>query len=77
MINFIDGYSRKCWTYFLCEKSEALSIFMEFKAMAERELGKSLICMRTDHRGEYNSKSFEDYCKENGIKRQPTAAFTP
>lgn len=36
MINFIDDYSRKCWSYFLAEKSEALQTFKIFKAAVER-----------------------------------------
>ena len=43
----------------------------------ERELGQTLACLRTDRGGEYNSKEFEEYCKENGIKRQLTAGYTP
>lgn len=77
MINFIDDYSRKCWSFFITEKSEALHIFKEFKAAAERELGQPLVCLRSDRGGEYNSKAFEEYCKVNGIKRQLTAAYTP
>lgn len=77
IINFIDDYTRKYWTYFLSEKSEALRTFKEFKATAERELGQNLVCLRTDRGGEYNSKAFEDYCKEIGVKRQLMAAYTP
>lgn len=74
VIAFIDDYSRKCWTFFLVEKSEA---FKEFKAAAEREYGELLVCLRTDKVGEYNSKAFNDFCTEQGIKRQLTAAYTP
>ena len=77
IINFIDDYSRKCWSYFLTEKSEAFTTFKEFKAGVERELGQALVCLRTDRGGEFNSKEFEEYCKANGIKRQLTAAYTP
>ncbi|CAA7040777.1 unnamed protein product [Microthlaspi erraticum] len=77
ILNFIDDFSRKCWTYLLSEKSEALAVFKEFKAAVERELGEKLVCLRTDRGGEYNSKAFEAFCKETGIKRQLTAAYTP
>jgi len=77
IINFIDDFSRKCWTYFLNEKSEALRVFKEFKVAAERETGEWLICLRTDRGGEYNSRAFQDFCVDNGIKRQLTAAYTP
>lgn len=77
IINFIDDHSRKCWTYFLAEKSEALNVFKEFKTTVEREAGVLLVCLRSDRGGEYNSKAFQAYCTETGIKRQLTAAYTP
>lgn len=77
IINFIDEFNRKCWIYILSEKYEALRTFKEFKAMAERETGLSLGCLRLDRGGEFNSAAFQDYCRENGIKRQLTAAYTP
>lgn len=77
IINFIDEFSRKCWSFFLAEKSEALRTFKEFKNAAERESGELLVCLRTDRGGEYNSKAFQDYCVEHDIKRQLTAAYTP
>jgi len=77
ILNFIDDFSRKCWTYLLSEKSEAFQAFKEFKAETERESGQKVVCLRSDRGGEYNSKEFEEYCKEFGIKRQLTAAYTP
>lgn len=77
MINFIDDYSRKCLSFLLAEKSEALKMFKEFKVAAERELGEKLVCLRTDRGGEFNSKAFQDLCTEEGIKRQLIAAYTP
>ncbi|GKA37146.1 retrovirus-related pol polyprotein from transposon TNT 1-94 [Tanacetum coccineum] len=36
IINFIDDFSRKCWSYFLTEKSQALETFKKFKALVEK-----------------------------------------
>lgn len=36
-----------------------------------------VVCLRTDRGGEYNSKAFQEFCVESGIKRQLTAAYTP
>lgn len=52
-------------------------MFKEFKNVAERECGHQLVCLRTDRGGEFNSKAFERYCTEKGIKRQLTASYTP
>ncbi|KAK8938725.1 hypothetical protein KSP39_PZI011095 [Platanthera zijinensis] len=76
-ITFTDDYSRKCWVYFLKEKSEALDKFREFKAMAEKESGQPLKVLRTDRGGEYTSRLFDNFCKENGISHQLTAAYSP
>ncbi|GAA0176327.1 hypothetical protein LIER_29336 [Lithospermum erythrorhizon] len=77
MITFIDDYSRFVWAYFLKEKSEAFEKFKELKEMVERELGKKIICLRTDNGGEYTSNEFNNYLKECNIRRQLTCANTP
>lgn len=58
IINFIEDYSRKCWTYFLTEKSKTFITFKEFKDAVEKEMIHSLVCLRTYRGGEYNSKVF-------------------
>lgn len=77
IINFFDDYSRKYWTYFLSEKSEALRTLKEFKASAERETSLNLVCLRSDRGGEFNSTAFQEYSRDNGIKRHLTTAYTP
>lgn len=74
---FIDDYSRKAWVYFLVEKSEAFQSFKYFKNLVEKETGQFIKCLRTDRGGEFNSEKFNEFCKENGIKRQLTTAYTP
>ncbi|KAG7547302.1 Reverse transcriptase RNA-dependent DNA polymerase [Arabidopsis suecica] len=74
---FIDDCSKKAWVYFLKEKSEAFIHFKMFKSRVETETGKTIKCLRTDRGGEYTSHEFSDYCKEQGIRRQLTTAYTP
>jgi transposase InsO family protein len=74
---FIDDFSRKACIYFLSEKSEAFNMFKCFKKLVENETGLSIKCLRTDRGGEFNSKDFNEFCKQHGIKRQLTAAYTP
>ncbi|KAM1263424.1 hypothetical protein ACFX2G_029042 [Malus domestica] len=76
-ITFIDDLSRKTWVYFLKEKSAALRIFKEFKALTEAESNHKLVAVRSDRGGEYTSNAFQAYCKEQGIRHQLTAAYTP
>lgn len=61
-INFIDDYSRFCWTYIMKHKSEALEHFKDFQLAAERQSGKKLVVLRTDNGGEYDSQRFQEYC---------------
>jgi transposase InsO family protein len=77
LICFIDDFSRKSWVYFLVEKSVALVNFKYFKKSVEMEMDAYIKCLRTDRGGEFTSQDFNDFCKENGIKRQLTAAYAP
>nr|GEZ59720.1 putative RNA-directed DNA polymerase [Tanacetum cinerariifolium] len=77
VINFIDDFSRKCWSYFLTEKSQALEAFKKFKVLVEKEAEVEIKCLRTYRGGEFNSGEFKLFCKSHGIRRQLTAAYTP
>ena len=74
---FIDDHSRKGWAYFLKEKSEAFEHFKVFKKLVETETSKKIRCLRTDRGGEYTSNEFSEFCKEEGVRRQLTTAYTP
>jgi histone deacetylase 1/2 len=50
-ISFIDAYSRYTWIYLLKSKSEAFTIFKQFKSMAKLQLGHSLKTLQTDWGG--------------------------
>ncbi|KAJ0851519.1 putative RNA-directed DNA polymerase [Helianthus annuus] len=76
-ITFIDDYSRKTWVYFLKFKSEALNFFKAFKTLNERQSEHLIKTLRTDRGGEYCSKIFQDYLRENGIRHQLTTSYTP
>jgi transposase InsO family protein len=76
-ITFTDDFSRKTWTYPIIEKSSAFEIFKKFKALVEKESNCQIQALRTDRGGEFISHAFNEFCSENGIKRQLTAAYTP
>lgn len=77
LVSFIDDYSRRCWVYPIKKKSDVFSIFKEFKVLVELESGKRIKCLRTDNGGEYTDGEFLALCKQEGIKRQFTVAYTP
>lgn len=52
--------------YVICRKAEVLAKFQEYKARAEKELGKSIQNLRSDGGGEYVSKEIADYLRKEG-----------
>ncbi|CAL9014755.1 unnamed protein product [Prunus brigantina] len=77
MVTFIDDFSRYVWVFFMKEKSDTFSKFKEFKEIVEGEMGKKIICLRTDNGGEYTSNEFCQYLRESRIRHQFTCANTP
>nr|GEW85952.1 zinc finger, CCHC-type [Tanacetum cinerariifolium] len=77
MFLLVDDCTRYMWTYFLKSKDEAFATFKEFKLKVENEVGKKLKSFRTDRGGEFTSREFIRYCKENGILKQLTAPYSP
>lgn len=76
-ILFVDDYTRMMWIYFLNQKSEAFSTFLQFIALVERETGFLMKILRIDRGGDFLYNPFIDYCKINGIKRQLTISRIP
>ena len=74
---FVDDYSRRCWIFFMQNKSETFSNFCEFKALVEKESGKQVKALRSDNGGEYISSEFKDFCRKEGIRREPIVPHNP
>ncbi|GAA0166825.1 hypothetical protein LIER_21891 [Lithospermum erythrorhizon] len=45
--------------------------------MVEMDIDSKIKCLRTDRGGEFNSVEFNEYYREQGIKRHLTTAYTP
>jgi len=59
-------------------KSETFSKFKEYVRMVEKQTECKVIrCFGCDNGGEYTSQEFIDFCKENGIRREPTIPYSP
>ena len=69
-IIFIDDYSHKVYVYFIKTKDQAFSIFQEYKAKIENSTGHCIQALQSDNGGEYMSKTFETYLRNNGINHQ-------
>jgi len=57
-------------------KNEVLEKFKQFQVMVERQMGKKLKCIHSDNGGEYCG-SFDEYCKQQGIRHEKTPPKTP
>ena len=73
--SFLDDYSCETWIYFLKNKDEVFERFKEFKALVENLSKKKIKVLRSDNGGEFTSNEFNDFCKEDGIKRELTIPY--
>ena len=57
------------WVYFLREKSKTLLSFKKFKALDEKQSGRSIKTIQTDRGKEFiiTSKELKEYCENEGI----------
>ncbi|SGZ03881.1 BQ5605_C032g11027 [Microbotryum silenes-dioicae] len=81
LVTFLDDYSRKLWAYAIGSSplwaSEVFGVFKTWLAKVELETGATLKVLRTDNGGEYRSKTFTDFCKARGTRRQYSIPRTP
>ena len=76
-VTFIDDFSRYTYVYFVKHKDEVLAKFKEFVSMVKNHTGRNVKTFRTDNSGEYCSKEFESFLKEEGITHQLTIPYNP
>ena len=67
-VTFVDDYSRYAFSYLMARKSETFGKFIEFRAVAEKQLEKSPKEILSDRGGEYLNTQFKDYLLENVIR---------
>ena len=77
LVTFIDNYFRRCWAYPIKKKSDVFLVFKQYKARIELESEKWIKCLRIDNGGAYTEGKFLSFCKQEGIQRQFTVAYTP
>jgi len=61
----------------LKHKDEAFGAFMEWCVMVENQVDRKIKILRTDNGLEFCNHKFEEFCKEIGIVRHRTCAYTP
>lgn len=58
-------------------KDEAFASFVEWSVMIENQAERKIKILRTDNGLELCNQRFNDFCKEKGIVRHMTCAYTP
>ena len=66
-ITFTDDHFRYGYVFLMRHKFEAFDKFKEFRHEVEKQTGKSIKILWSDHGGEYLSAEFQDHLRENGI----------
>ena len=61
ILAFIDDFSQFKWVYFLKNKVQVFERFKEVRALAEKQCGRPIKCLRSENGGEYVSQQFEIY----------------
>lgn len=74
---FVDDFSRYCWLYPLCSKSEVYNVFISFKAQVENLLDNKIKILRSDGGGEYTSHLLKKSLSTCGITHQISCPHTP
>ena len=73
----VDDFSRYSWTLFLVQKSDAFKAFKKYAKQIQNEKSLKIVSIRSDHGGEFQNASFEEFCEEHGISHNFSAPRTP
>ncbi|KAH9696622.1 hypothetical protein KPL71_023234 [Citrus sinensis] len=73
----VDDYSRYTWVLFLANKDDALDAFKVLCKKLQNEKGHGIVCIRSDHGGEFENHAFESFCNNLGIEHQFSSPRTP
>ena len=74
---FVDDYSIMMTVMFLKKKIDTFQMFKWYLARVEKEIRKSLKCLRSNRGGDLTLREFEVFCNDKGIKRQTSTPRTP
>jgi transposase InsO family protein len=77
MLLFIDDATRFTWCYILEHKSDAEARFRNWEAEMKTQYSLQAKRFRTDGGGEFTSKSFLQYLRDHGIRKETTAPYSP
>jgi len=73
----VDNFSRFILVLFLTHKSDAFNFFKHFCKKVKKEIGFSIIKIRSDHGGEFENENFIKFCLDHGITHTFSTPRTP
>ncbi|CAI7798430.1 unnamed protein product [Closterium sp. NIES-54] len=77
-LTIVDVYTRMTWVYVLSKKSDvAETVKTDWLLMVERQKDRLVKAIRTDRGGEFLSKEFSLWLKNNGIRHSLTMPYSP
>jgi hypothetical protein len=76
ILTFNDDFSKHTRVHFLKNMHMVLERFIDFKALAKKQCGQPMKCLRFNGEGEYVSHTFEGHLSQNGISWQWTMPYT-
>lgn len=77
ILSFIDDHTRHNHLYLLASKDETPRCFAHYKALIERQTGRSIKKLKTDRGGEYSSTAFLTFLLNEGIETERGPANRP
>ncbi|GBM08411.1 Retrovirus-related Pol polyprotein from transposon TNT 1-94 [Araneus ventricosus] len=76
-LTIIDDYTRKVHVYVMYNKKNVFKYFLQFQAMAERQLNRKIKRVHTDNGMEFISKEFTENLKSSRLKVERTNIYCP
>jgi len=76
-LTFTDDYSRWTEVYFIKNKSEVTSRFLEYKNYAETLTGHKLKALQSDNGKEFCNAAMDEILRRFGIRRRLSTPYTP
>lgn len=73
----INDYSGMYFTHFLKNKSDAFTVFQNFKEKCENILKRKIKCIRTNTGTEFINKDFREFVNKEGIEHQKIVPYNP
>ena len=76
-MTFKDDHSSFRFVFLLPDRTGILYVFKNLYKLSRKEVGQSMVKLRTDNAKEFLSREFQDFIKQKGIRHELTALYSP